>query len=92
MSQPLNLEYSCRQCEYKFWLEVWPYIQAKTWGPPEKCYPAEGGEIDPDECPECGEPVNVRVVNDMVDDAKREGQEREAEYRADIEAERRRDP
>lgn len=50
----MKLFYTCPKCQEETEIDVAPMIPAKTWGPPENCHPAEGGEIDPDECPKCG--------------------------------------
>lgn len=55
---------ACEECEEVFEVEF-DYTQpipAQTYGPPEKCHDAEGGECDvvgPAECPKCGLLVNL---------------------------------
>lgn len=47
---------TCPECEdADIPLNFNPGWAAQTYGPPERCFPAEGPEIDFDpECPECG--------------------------------------
>lgn len=68
MSRNAKIDYTCKKCEKAFPMEVSPIIPAKTYGPPENCYPEEGGEIDPEECPHCGEPVDCEKVWERVED------------------------
>lgn len=55
-------------CGHEFEIEVSPEIPAKTYGPPESCYPAEGGEVDPTECPKCGKEVDVERALETAHD------------------------
>lgn len=44
---------SCPHCDHEFDVEIEPYVPARTYGPPELCYPAEGGGVEPERCPNC---------------------------------------
>lgn len=71
-------------CEHEFELTV-EYstpVPAKTWGPPENCYPAEGGEfqiIGEETCPKCGTKVDEEKVSEKFFD-QLETNERDYEY------------
>jgi hypothetical protein len=60
-----EFDYICRNqdCEHEFELQIEysPIIPAQTYGPPENCYPEEGGDFDilsPDACPKCGTAID----------------------------------
>lgn len=66
-----TINYNCKCCDAEFEVEVeaTPYVPAQIYGPPESCYPAEGGEIeltDTGACPTCGEEVSMSSVQDIV--------------------------
>lgn len=42
----IELEYGGSSIEYTVKAEVSPYDPGRTSGPPEKCYPPEGGEVE----------------------------------------------
>lgn len=70
----MKIDYECKKCGVEFTVDVSPIIPAKTWGPPERCHPEEGGEIEPEEC-DCGEPVDCEVcwrkieyIGDSIDE------------------------
>lgn len=55
-----SIKIECPVCEEFFELDVnvEPFVPARTYGPPENCSPAEGGEVElsdaiPKACPEC---------------------------------------
>ena len=66
---PITVSYTCPECEKEFDVRATPEIPAQTYGPPELCYPAEGGEIEPEECPGCGHEIDSNDVSDLVADA-----------------------
>lgn len=64
----IELEYGSKSVEYLVKAEVSPYDPGRTSGPPEKCYPPEGGEVEQKEvyyvdkkvrCPEYGRAPRV---------------------------------
>lgn len=67
--KPTKVLYTCSQCEHEFNVVAHPLIQAQTYGPAELCYPEEGGEIEPDECPACGNEIDAEDISDLVADA-----------------------
>lgn len=68
----MTLFYTCKKCEHEFEVEITPFVPAKTWGPPESCYPAEGGECDPTECPKCDAPVNQEEIAERASERERD--------------------
>ena len=67
--KPITVSYTCPECDKTFDVSAYPTIPAKVSGPPEHCHPAEGGEIEPDECPGCGHEIDSDDVSDLVADA-----------------------
>lgn len=66
--KPTSIFYTCKNpaCETEFTLLCHPYVPAQTYGPPERCYPAEGGEIEPEECPFCDQQVDQEQVMEQL--------------------------
>jgi hypothetical protein len=62
----IMITHVCPSCEYEFEITVSELIPAQTYGPPENCYPEEGGECSPSECPLCGEDIDQ---NEMIERA-----------------------
>ena len=62
--KPISLFYTCKNedCAKEFTLLCHPYVPAKIYGPPENCHPEEGGEIEPEECPFCGQEIDIVQV------------------------------
>lgn len=53
----------CRneECEGEIEVSYYPGHAAQTYGPPERCYPADPDEIEtPDECPDCKVEITER--------------------------------
>lgn len=75
----MKTTWKCSECQQETELNVTPFRRAKTWGPPETCYPSEGGEIEPDTCP-CGREI---PVDEVIERAMTDDRESAAEARAD---------
>jgi len=71
MSKPITYEYECPDCQTIATFEITPYDPGRTSGPPEDCYPPEGGEADgPEECEKCGCQIDSdKVYEEWADKA-----------------------
>lgn len=63
-----RIDYVCPDCEHEFEVDVTFPIPAKTNCRVEDSYPEEPGEVDPQECPECGKEVDKQsAIEDAGD-------------------------
>lgn len=42
----MNIEFTVQGNTFRAEVNLIPYVPARTYGPPENCYPEEGGEIE----------------------------------------------
>lgn len=68
MSKSIEIDYTCPECDNEVKVLVEPSIPAKIWGPPESCYPAEGGDFEPGECPHCGTEFDTDKILDRAEE------------------------
>jgi hypothetical protein len=83
MSRPIVLDWTCPECGREFEVSCEPYTPACTSGPPESCYPEEGGEFEPDKC-ECGATIPVDEVFNRLMDRQKADEEDLAESQYDM--------
>lgn len=50
----ITIRVECFECGRELEVTVHPRIPARVYGPPEHCYPAEGGEVEGNICEKCG--------------------------------------
>lgn len=53
----MGITYHCPDCGSDTEVTVYPVVRGRYYGPPEDCYPDEGGFIEPDECDSCGRKI-----------------------------------
>ncbi|NBV26480.1 MAG: hypothetical protein EBR99_04125 [Actinobacteria bacterium] len=58
----MTITYHCPNCDAPNEVECTAGVEAQTYGPPEKCYPAEPPEIDPGACCACGHEFELDKV------------------------------
>ena len=66
MKPPYNTTWLCPKCERETEVEFYPEVPAKTFGPPEDCYPGDPAEIEPDEC-YCGHEIDIDDITELLD-------------------------
>jgi hypothetical protein len=71
----IKVFWTCPKCEAETELTVWPVIPAQIYGPPENCYPEEGGEYEPTECPNCNQPIESEDAHERAADKYQSDQE-----------------
>lgn len=80
--KPIKVKIQCEACGAKVDVTVTPGCPAQTYGPPERCYPAEPDEIDPDTCPKCDAAFDEDTVIQLAADKFDNDREAAAEARA----------
>lgn len=63
---------SCPKCESEIEVEVEPYVPSRTYGDPNDCYPAEGGTVEPDNCPWCDNKLSQNEIYKEWEDERRD--------------------
>lgn len=71
----ITIRWLCPECGNATSVKVWPIVPAKLFGPPEDCFPEEGGEIDPQACEHCGHSIDVGAALEQASDAQAEAQQ-----------------
>jgi hypothetical protein len=64
----MTLTYTCAECAAVFHIDYTPPVVAQTYGSPENCHPYEDESFDPEECPECDAPVDLKELETLIED------------------------
>jgi transcription elongation factor Elf1 len=75
----MKIFWTCPNCEHETEVNVSPVIPAQTYGPPESCYPEEGGEIEPEKCEECGRKIPQDEAQERASEKAQDDEDRWAD-------------
>lgn len=75
------ISYACAACDKEFDIEVEEFREGRFSGPPEDCYPDEGGGFEPVCCPGCGAAVDEYRVSEAQRDTTEARRCDEADFR-----------
>ena len=64
----MKINYECPDCGWVTPVDFTPVTPAQTYGPPERCYPEEGGEMEPGECERCLAAILPEAIEELVTD------------------------
>lgn len=74
----MSLTHHC-PCGAETEVTVYPVVRGRYFGPPEQCYPDEGGFIEPDECEDCGRKIPNDEMQELWAEYERDAAEVKAE-------------
>ena len=77
------IHWQCPECDKETAVEVVHPVAAQTYGPPERCYPAESGEITPDQCGHCEATIDYDKALEQAAEEMQAAKEHAAEERAE---------
>ena len=83
MNDTKRTMWTCPQCQGETEVEVTFPTPAQTYGPPEKCYPASDGDINPQECARCAFPIDRDTAVEQATEELQSAKEYAAEAGAD---------
>jgi len=64
----MNITFTCIGLQFSAEVDYEPYIPARISGPPEDCYPAEGGNCEITSLTRNGQPADFLLESDIADD------------------------
>ena len=72
----------CPECEQEINVAYYPGSRGRTYGPPEKCEPPYGADLDyeHDECPDCGRKFSDKDVDNWLEEIEEGERERPDRY------------
>lgn len=83
----MYINFSCGGLEMTANVRFTPYTPARTWGPPEDCYPEEGGEIEFDALEANGKDAFFLLDSDWAPNINEAAYEAAEEYMKEMEDE-----
>lgn len=62
------VDWTCPRCGKTEQVTYYPGCPAKTYGPSERCYPAEDAEMEPEFCEDCEFEIPMDDIEDLIVD------------------------
>lgn len=67
----MNTTTKCPSCFVKINVDIDPHVEAQTYGDPDSCHAAEGGTVEPENCPKCHFALDTASIYEAWADSRR---------------------